>query len=279
MTDHPAPAPHHLLLDELTERLQSLRLLTETDDAQIDLLIESFSSAGTVEQTMVDELAAEEPLRHPDRFEQAHRRFVRSLEVFDRNSVKPPAGLRLPRAIRPLATAVVRMLVHVIVRLYQTRLIGEVHTLYALRESASRPATPERAMLESARAQLDRLTPSLSRATTPLPAFLMGGAVVSAVASVLRRSMVDQWGQVAVGLTFVVLGLAMFWCVVKASAVARRRARLVMAPSVAALWEVVGDAGVPPRDRARLFAVTATLVLIAAWIVVPVLIALVWARI
>ena len=35
------------------------------------------------------------------------------------------------------------------------------------------------------------------------------------------------------------------------------------------LWEVIGDAGDPPKDQAKLFAVVASLLLLAIWIVVP----------
>lgn len=269
----------HLLLDELTTRLESLRFLTETDEAQIDSLIESFSTEGTVEATMLEELASTSVLAHPDRFDEAHRRLIRSFEVYDRNSIKAPSALRVPRPLRPLATRMVQALIFVIVRMFQKRVLGEVRTLYALREANAPTQSPERDMLTAARAQIDLITPNLTKATSPLPAFLMGGAVISGTASLVRRSLVDEWGQVAVGLAFVLIGLAMFWCVIKASAIARRRSRLVMGPPVAALWEVVGQAGVPPRDRARLFAVLATLVLLAAWIVVPVILALVWTRI
>lgn len=277
MTSSTVP-PTPRLMDRLCGRLESLRFLTETDERELDRLIESFSTSGTVEHTMLGELADPRPIARPDDFEADHRRLVRSLEVFDRHSTKPPTTLRVPAPLRGLATRMVQALTHVIVRLYQTRLIGEVRTLYALREAASLPGTREREMLTAARGQIDTLAPNLTRATTPLPAFLMGGAAISAVASLLRRSLVDDWGQVAVGVAFVALGLAMFWCVIKASAIARRRARLVLGPPVDALWATIGEAGAPPRDRARMFAVVATLVLFAAWLVVPVVIALVWAR-
>lgn len=68
---------------------------------------------------------------------------------------------------------------------------------------------------------------------------------------------------------FLVVGLALFWCVLKAAGIARSRSRIALDASFKALWEVIGDAGEPPKDQAKMFAVIASILLLAIWIVVP----------
>jgi hypothetical protein len=69
----------------------------------------------------------------------------------------------------------------------------------------------------------------------------------------------------------------MFWCILRAAGIARSRTRIALDASFKALWEVIGDAGNPPRDRAKLFATVATILLVLVWIIVPAIVA--WAAI
>jgi hypothetical protein len=124
---------------------------------------------------------------------------------------------------------------------------------------------------------MDTLTPELSKSSLPLPAFLVGGAVLSTVASFLQRSLADEWGRIGVLAGLALIGLAGFWCIIKAAAIARRRTRIALDATFLALWEVIGDAGHPPSDRTRVFAIVGTAVLVVVWILVPLLIALAWA--
>lgn len=268
----------NLLLDELTERLDTLRLLRETDEASADAALEALGSQGAIEAAMLTQLSSSAtPLRHPDRFAEAHRRAIRALEVFDRNGVKRPSSLSVPGFLRPVASKVVQMLVHVIVRSHQKRLITAVRQLYVLREANARVGTAEHRMLTRARRNLDTLTPELDKSTLPLPAFLVGGAALSGVASFLQRSLADEWGRLGVLAGLALIGLAGFWCIIKAAAIARRRTRIALDDTFRALWEVIGDAGAPPSDRTRVFAIVGTAVLVVVWILVPLLIALAWA--
>ena len=87
-----APAREHLLLDELSDRLDTLKLFTTNDEQRADAILEQFGAKGKVESEMLDELGAGAPLQYPDRFEEAHRTAMRALEVFDRNSARPPSN-------------------------------------------------------------------------------------------------------------------------------------------------------------------------------------------
>ena len=267
----------NLRIDELGERLDALRLLRERDDAGVESILESLGSQGPVEAQMLTELSNPAPLRHPERFDEAHRRAMRALEVFDRNGIKAPSSLKAPEFIKGIAGKVVQLLIHVIVRGHQQRLIKEVRQLYALREATAAIGSDEHRMLAKARRHMDTIVPELSKSSLPLPAFLVGGAAVSGTVSFLQRGLADDWGRLIVLTGFAVLGLAGFWCIIQAAAIARRRTRIALDATFLALWEVIGDAGTPPRDRTRVFAVIGSAVLIAVWILVPLLIALVWA--
>jgi hypothetical protein len=55
-----------------------------------------------------------------------------------------------------------------------------------------------------------------------------------------------------------------------AAAAARRRIRLSAEVEIRQLYEAIGGCGAPPRDRAVEFALGATLLMLVAWILVPV---------
>jgi len=76
--------------------------------------------------------------------------------------------------------------------------------------------------------------------------------------------------EVVVALVTAVLALAAFWCVLSAAAIARRRTRIALDAPLRALYETVGAAGEPPRDKSRSFVVYAVLLLAVGWFVVPV---------
>jgi hypothetical protein len=168
------------------------------------------------------------------------------------------------------------MMVHFIVRSHQKRVISVLRQLYTLREASARVGSPEHRMLVKAHRHMDRIEPELSKSTMPLPAFLLGGAAVSGTVSFIERSLADDRGRLLVLAGIAVLGLAAFWCVLQASSIARHRTRIALDATLLALWEIVGDAGNPPKDRTRTFAVIGSLVLVAVWALVPLVLGLVW---
>ena len=263
----------HLLIDQLSTRLDSLALLSEHDIAAFDNALETFGTHGLVEQQMVAELSSTEPLAHPERFDEAHRRTVRALEVFDRNGARPPSVLPVWAIARRPAAKVVQLLTTAIVRDHQKRLIRDLRQLYALREANSATDSPQHQMLLRARTQMDAFVADLNKSSLPLPAFLIGGAAISGTLSVVRSSFNADWSRYLFSAAFLVLGLVAFWCILKAAGIARRRTRIALDESVRALFEVIGSAGAPPRDHSKLFATIATGLLVAVWVVVPAVVA------
>jgi hypothetical protein len=261
------------LLDQLTDRLDTLRLLREDDPQRADVMLEQFGAAGRVESAMLAELGQRQPLHLPDRFPEAHRTVMRTVEVFDRNAARAPSSLRAG-ALTPVAAPVVQLLIGTIVRSYQRSVIEHLRRLYALREANAVPGTVEYRRLTLARRQIDRLTEDLSRRSGGLPAFLIGGATFSVLSSAVQEVTSSPLVLAAVAAVTAVLALAAFWCVLSAAAIARRRTRIALDAPLRALYETIGAAGDPPRDRSRGFVVYAVLLLALGWFVVPVALAL-----
>jgi hypothetical protein len=266
---HPEDHAERFVLDELSDRLDTLRLLREDDPQRADLMLEQFGAAGRVESEMLGELSQRTPLHLPDRFPEAHRTSMRALEVFDRNAARPPSTLRVG-ILTPVAKVVVKLLIGIVTRSYQRSVIGHLRRLYALREATSVPGSQEYRTLTLARRQLDRVADDLSRSSGGLPAFLVGGAALSAVSSTARDVTGNRLVLLVVAAVTVALAIAAFWCVLTAAAIARRRTRIALDAPLRALYETLGAAGEPPRDRSRAFVVYAVLLLALAWVVVPV---------
>ena len=276
--DEPIREEEGLLLDELTSRLDSLRLFREHDEAEVNTVLEQFGSSGVLEDQMLKELSSRLPLKHPARFDEAHRGAMRALEVYDRNGPKPPSALKVPKLVKPIANRVVQLLIIAIVRSHQKRLVKDLRQLYALREANSPVGSDDYQLLATARIQVDAIMNDLNKSSLPLPAFLVGGAAISGLLSVVKNSLTgDQWAQYTFAAAFFVIGLGMFWCILRAAGIARSRTRIALDASFKALWEVIGDAGNPPKDRAKLFATIATILLVLVWIIVPAVVA--WAAI
>jgi hypothetical protein len=263
----------HLLLDELTDRLDTLRLFRADNEQRADAILEQFGARGRVESEMLDQMGKRAPLAHPERFEEAHRTVMRALEVFDRNAARSPSGLRAG-PLTPVASFAVQLLIRLIVRSYQSTVVERVRELYGRREANSPRGSPEFFMLGLARRQADRLAPGFKRKSVTLPAFLLGGAalsgVVSAVGQGLRSALQHRVLLVIAAAVLAAVALAAFWCIKTAAGIARRRTRIALDQPLRALWETVGAAGHPPRDQSRQFAAYAVILLVLAWIVVPV---------
>lgn len=125
------------------------------------------------------------------------------------------------------------------------------------------------------RARLDsqRATSAYKHKGNGLPTFLVGGAVVSSLGSVLRGAAEAAGGSVvaAVVATAVIFTLlaAASWAILRGAAVARRRIRLTVERPLAALYETIGRCGRPPRDNARTVALYAIVLTVVAGLVVP----------
>jgi hypothetical protein len=91
----------NLLLDELSERLTTLRVLRGDDPDARGRLLEEICVRGKAEDDIVNRMSDRKPLWRPDRFEEAHRLAMRSLVVLDRDGVRQ-ASVRNLGPLTPL---------------------------------------------------------------------------------------------------------------------------------------------------------------------------------
>jgi hypothetical protein len=282
-TDDPAVAAAEreaeqggVLIDQLHHRLDALAVLRQRDDAQADALLEQIGAKGKVENDMLSEIGKWKPLYLPDRFEQAHRTAMRALEVFDRNGARAPSSLPSLGPLKPVAQFFVQLFVRMIVRNHQRSVIDSIRHLYARREANSVVGTREWHMLRVARIHAERLAPGFKKNSVGLPTFLFGGAVISTFSSALtgvaRAATENRLLLIIAGVVFALIAAAFFWVILQAAAIARRRCRIALDAPLKALWETIGAAGKPPRDQSRQFTLYSLVLLVLAWIVVPIVV-------
>ena len=253
-------AEGNLVLDELSERLDAFRRLSKDDTTASDSILEQFGGRGKVETDIVSELAKRKSLWLPDRFEEAHRLAMRSLEVLDRNGARPAKLVKLG-LLAPVATFLVQLVARFIVRNHQAEVINAIKNMYIRREANAPKESPERFMLRRARIDAERVQPTLKKNPIGVPAFLLGGAFFSSILSSVGRAISSAKStSVGLGVLTVLLFLlfvSIAWVVLRGSAVARHRIHLSLDQPLKALWETVGAAGKPPKDSSRQFALIA----------------------
>ena len=255
------------LADRFAGPIDAFHIMTEADVEKANAALERFIESDSVEQEILEELLDSRPLAEPDAFVVLHRTFIRSLEVYDRNARRAPS--RLPFGfLKPVISPLVTLLTVAMSNWYQKRLVRDVRRLYVLREANSQIGSFEHRRLGSARRQLDALSPDLARGFS-IPAFLVGGAVLSTVASILQNLLHSNIGRFALLAAILLVTVWVFTCLLTAAAVTRRRTRLVLDQPMTLLWKSIGSAGRPPREPSRAFVAVATLLLLVGWIVAP----------
>lgn len=268
----PAPPETRRVDELLLDRIDALRVLRADTPEQKGALLEQIAGAGKAEQDIVNELSKVRPLWRPDRFEEAHRMVMRSLEVLDRNGVRTP---RLPRLgpLKPIAAFVVQLMTRWIVKGHQNRLVTRVRTLYERREANSVWGSDEHRMLRRARIDATRVEQGYKGNQLGLPTFLLGGAILSSLASALRAlftwAFSGSVGIIVLAAVLLALLLGLAWAALYAAGVARRRIRLCTDQPMRALYETIGACGNPPKDDSYNFAVYAIVLLILAVVLVP----------
>ena len=256
----------------LVDQIDALRVLRADTDEEKGRLLEQIGGKGLVEQEMVSQMSAIKPLHHPDRFEEAHRIMMRGIEVLDRNGPRPST---VPNVgpLRPIAQWLVQQVTRWIVKSHLNRLTTRICGLYEKREANSDWGTREHAMLRRARLDARRVQANSSGNALGRPTFLLGGAALTSIASGLqsltRSAMDSTLGVSILGFIAVFVLGALSWVALYSAGVARRRIRLSTDQPMKALWETIGAAGRPPRDESYNFAVYAIILLVLAWIVVP----------
>jgi len=262
-----------LVDDLLLDRIDALRVLRADTPEEKGALLEEIAGTGKPEQDIISELSKSRPLFRPDRFMEAHRLAMRSLEVLDRNGNRPATFKRRLGPLRPVATYAVGLMTRYIVKGYQNSTIETIRQLYERREANAKWGTPEHSMLRQARIDSSRVEPGYKGNPFGVPTFLVGGAAVSSLASGLT-ALFDLvfHNVVAFVATITVLGflfLSLAWSALFSASVARRRIRLSTQQPLKALWETIGACGDPPEDTSYNFAVYAIVLLVAAGLLVP----------
>jgi len=284
-THPPTSVPHHekrqtagsrRLVNRFAGPIDAFHIMTEADAEKANTALERLIETDSVEQDILGELLdSHPPLAEPHAFLPLHRTFVRALEVYDRNARRSPTGLPLG-FLAPVISPLVRLMTLAISRWYQRRVLRDVRRLYVLREANSPVGSPEHRMLGTARRQLDALRPDLSGFGFALPAFLLGSALLSAVASLLQNMLYNDVGRFALLAGVLIITLFTFSCLLTAASITRRRTRLVLDQPVGMLWRAIGAAGRPPQELSRVFVAVATLLLLIGWIVVPLAVAVIY---
>jgi hypothetical protein len=197
---------------------------------------------------------------------------MKSLEVLQRTGAR---NVKLPRLgpLQPVAAFLVGLLTRFIVRSHTQNVGTNLVNLYTRREAWCRPGTPERAALQRARMDVQRVLPTLRGKALGLPTFLLGGAFISTVLSaarsgadtVTRNRVLILLATVALLLLF--LGAA--WSALRGAAAARHRIKLTTDQPMKTLYSMVGAAGNAPKDQAIRFALVAIVAMAVAWLVIP----------
>jgi hypothetical protein len=261
---------------ELLDRIDALRVLRADTPEEKARLLEEIGGSGKVEQDIVDQLSKVRPLWRPLEFPAAHRMMMRSLEVLDRNGVRRAPMPRLLGPLKPVVAYVVQLVTRWIVRDYQNNIAGNVRKLYERREANSVWGSDERVLLRRARMDAVHVEQGLRSRRVGLPGFLVGGAVLSGLFSLIGRGVSAAVGNGVVRIVLALLAagilLGLSWVAIKAASIARRRIQLTIEQPARVLYDVIGAAGDPPRDRSYSFAVLAIVFLLLAALAIPVVV-------
>jgi hypothetical protein len=270
--EHPHHHDKNLVLDELTDRFDALRILRADNPEEAGRFLEEIGARGKVEQEIVAELSKIQPLWRPDRFEEAHRMAMRSIEVLDRNGAR---NATMPKIgpLAPVAQWAVQQATRWIVKSHQNTIIDRIRKLYERREANCVWGSPEHVMLRRARINAYQVEKGFKGEPLGLPTFLLGGAFLSGIASTAAKLVTtltsNKWGVVLITILAGLLMAGLAWVVLYSAAVARRRIRMACDQPLKALYETIGACGNPPRDQSYDFALYAIIFTVLAWIVIP----------
>jgi hypothetical protein len=262
-----------LTIDDLTDRIDALRVLRADNPDEAGRVLEELGGRGKPEQDIVDQLAKIRPLWRPDRFEEAHRVAMRSLEVLDRNGAR---NARMPRMgpLKPIAEWATQQVTRYIVRSHQNTVIDRIRKLYERREANSVWGSAEHVMLRRARINAVQVEGGFKSKALGLPTFLLGGAFLSSIIGALGRAVSNaihsRIGVIVFTLAAGLVLAGLSWVVLFSAGVARRRIHLSLDQPLQALYETVGACGNPPRDESTSFAVFALVFLALSWVVIPI---------
>jgi hypothetical protein len=267
--------PGDILIDELAEQLDRTRmLLSSNPEAAADAAMARFAGEGDVETRIAAQLAAPSVLAVPERFLEAHRLAVKSLEVLAREGSRNPTVSGKFGPLKPVAECGAEYIADSIVKGFAGDAANSMRRLYTRREPQAERGTRERTMLAQTRVEMERLAPGFAGGGLGTPALIAGGAVVPLLASATQFfggiNFLARPVLISVVAVLVLLFAFLSSVLLSAASVAHRRCRLITGQPLAALWEVVGQAGGPPRDKSQPFALLAIVLSALVWVVIPV---------
>ncbi len=273
MNEPAAGAHNDDVVDEFGEKLRAFQAFRKSDSAASESILTALGAQDDVDKDIVLELSARRPLGHPDRFPEAHALAVRALEVLDRNGAR---GVRINSLgpVGPIAAFGVQQVTHLIVRSYQSTVADQMLRLYERREANTARDDPDRKLLMRARMQMERIAPGFKRNVLGVPAFFLGGAVLSGAVRILQLLLASALStMLSKVIATVVLGMiiaALAWVILRGAAVARRRIHLTMDGPLVGLWNTIGRCGKPPRDPSRTIALIAIILTFLPWVLIPI---------
>jgi len=264
---------------ELLDRIDALRVFRADTPEEKARLLEEIAGTGKVEQDIVDQLSKVRPLWRPLEFPAAHRMMMRSLEVLDRNGVRRAPMPRLLGPLRPIVAYIVQLVTRYIVRDYQNDIASNVRKLYERREANAVWGSDEHMLLRRARMNAVQVEQGFKSNRIGLPGFLLGGAVLSGLFSLIGRGISaaidNSAARVVLALLAAAILLGLSWVAIKAASIASRRIQLTIEQPARVLYDVIGAAGNPPRDSSYTFAVLAIVFLLLAALAIPVVVSIV----
>ena len=263
-------------LDQFSEELDAFKTFAKNDQAAADAIFESLDGKGKVEQEMLLQLGAWKPLYKPDRFDEAHHVAMRALEVLYRNGHrKAPIKLSF---LTPIAQYFVQLVTRFVVRDHVKSVVNNVHNLYTRRWTSSPKDTADARMLRRAWFHVEKVSAGYKGKSLGLPTFVLGGAFISAIIGLLLKladsGTQNKWVLIilAVALYLVLIGFG--YGVIKGSAIARRRIKMSLDQPLHNLWDAVGAAGNPPKDKAIEFAMYSLIIMAVAAVGIPIIAAI-----
>lgn len=145
--------------------------------------------------------------------------------------------------------------------------------LYTARENQARRGSEEWRALYFARWNMDKMDARYRGDRVGIPLLIFGGRLFAALATGLGEVFAAVATRDLLLVIFAVAMLAILAAVgtgiVQSAGIAKRRIAMTVERPLATLYEVVGNAGIPPRDNAWAFALGAVAVLILLWLIIP----------
>ena len=265
-------------LDQFSEKLNAFKAFRSSDSDAADKLFESLGGRGKVEQEMLLQLGAWLPLYKPDRFEQSHQVVMRALEVLYRNGHRK-APVKLGVAT-PIAQYFVQLVTRFVVRDHVKNVVKSLDNLYLRRWTSAPKDTRDASMLRRAWFQVEKVAPGYGGGSIGVPTYLVGGAFASSLTGLFSNiGATGGRNRILLVILAVVLYavlVALAYGVIRGAAIGRRRIKMALDQPLKHLWEVVGAAGDPPKDQARMFALLSLVVMALAAVAVPVIAAIVF---